>query len=122
VTYATPGTYSWPLATATGVVGSPVTLNAGNGGAPGSYSVQVYVTGTVPSVCTFEVQSSPDTVAWDTGVDTPSGDVTCASATVKTYSFNSKPVPYIRVNIGTLTGADGTTQIHFFYTRGRNAQ
>jgi hypothetical protein len=115
-------TYNWPVATATGVVGQY--LNFDNpltgGGPPYSYTVQAYVTGTLPSVCTFEVQSSPDGAVWDTGTASLSGDQTCASATTLTYSFISKPVSNLRINIGTLTGADGTTQIHFFWKRAKN--
>lgn len=116
--------YNWPAATATGVVGQYINLssNLSSGGPSPTYSIDVYVTGTLPSVCTFEVQSSPDGVVWNTGAASPSGDITCASATDLLYSFAFKPARYIRVNIGTLTGADGTTKVNFFYTRGRDAQ
>lgn len=117
-------TYNWPAATATGVVGQYIVLTSplSSGGPAPIYSIDAYVTGTLPSVCTFEVQSSPDGVVWNTGADTPTGDVSCASLTDKLYSITSKPVRYIRINLGTLTGADGTTKVFFFYTRGRNAQ
>jgi hypothetical protein len=121
--------YAWPAATATGVVGQYLVLNTplSSGGPAPSYSIDVYVTGTVPSVCTFEVQSSPDGVVWSSGANSPSGDVSCGSTAVGAsndllYSFTSKPVQYLRINIGTLTGADGTTKVKFFYTRARNAQ
>lgn len=116
--------YAWPSATATGVVGQYIVLNSplSSGGPAPAYSIDVYVTGTLPSVCTFEVQSSPDGIVWNTGAATPSGDISCASATDLLYSFGAKPVQYLRINIGTLTGADGTTKVKFFYTRARNAQ
>lgn len=116
--------YAWPAATATGQVGQYLVMptNVQSGGPSSSYTVDVYVTGTLPSVCTFEVQSSPDGVVWNTGTASLSGDQSCSSATTLTYSFAFKPTAYLRVNIGTLTGADGTTKAYFFYTRGRNAQ
>lgn len=116
--------YAWPAATSTGQVGQYIVMptNLQSGGPSSSYTVDVYVTGTLPSVCTFEVQSSPDGVVWNTGTASLSGDQSCSSATALTYSFAFKPTAYLRVNIGTLTGADGTTKVQFFYTRGRNAQ
>lgn len=129
---ATPWSANWPAATSTGVVGGAgYYLNLDNilagGGPPTSYSIDVYITGTVPSVCTFEVQSSPDGVAWNTGTNSLTGDVSCGStaigaSNVLTYSVAFKPDSNIRINIGTLTGADGTTRVLFFYRRGRNAQ
>lgn len=116
--------YNWPAATSTGVVGQYIVLssNLSSGGPSPTYSIDAYVTGTQPSVCTFEVQSSPDGVVWNSGTASPSGDVSCGSATDLLYSFAFKPVRYIRINLGTLTGADGTTKVFFFYTRGRDAQ
>lgn len=119
---------NWPVATTSGVVGgSGYYLNFDSvavalGGYPISYTVDVYVTGTLPSVCTFEVQSSPDGVGWNTGAASLTGDQPCNSATVLTYSVFSKPDSDIRINIGTLTGADGTTQIHFFWRRASNVK
>ncbi len=113
--------YNWPYATATGVVGnSYISLGSGQYGYPSFYTIDVYVTGTLPSTCTFEVQSSPDGVVWNTGTASISGDQTCSSSTVLTYSFFTKPVRFMRINVGTLSGGDGTTKVYFFYTRGRD--
>lgn len=125
---STPYSANWPVATATGVVGGAgYYLNFDNlagGGPPYSYTIDVYVTGTLPSVCTFEVQSSPDGTGWNSAATSLSGDVSCAatSSTMATYSFISKPDSDIRINIGTLTGADGTTQIRFFWRRASNVK
>jgi hypothetical protein len=113
--------YNWPYATATGVVGnSYISLGSGQYGYPSFYTIDVYVTGTLPSTCTFEVQSSPDGVVWNTGSASLSGDQTCSSSTVLTYSFFAKPARFMRINVGTLSGGDGTTKVYFFYTRGRD--
>jgi hypothetical protein len=117
-----PWSYNWVAATTTGVVGPYLPLvNPQVQGPPLSYTIDVYITGTLPSACTFEVQSSPDGIVWNTGAASISGDQTCLSATTTTYSFFSKPVRYLRINLGTLTGGDGTTKVYFFYTRGRTA-
>lgn len=120
VTPTSKGEYNWPVATSTGVVGNQYLVLDANqsAGISAYYTIQVYITGTAPSVCTFEVQSSPDTVAWDSGVNSISGDQSCLGSTsnLLTYSFYSKPARNIRINVGTLTGGDGTTSIKFFYT------
>jgi len=113
ITPTDPKVYSWPGATATGPVGGYLVFNA-----PTNFSIDAHVTGTVPSTCTFEIQASSDGVSWTTGAASLSGDVSCASATPLIYSIVAKPVLYVRVNIGTLTGADGTTRVLFNYTRG----
>lgn len=117
ITPANPLEYNFPLATATGVVSGGYLVLDTAGGPVANFSIDAYATGTIPSVCTFEVQTSPDGLVWNTGADTPTGDISCASATDKFYSIVSKPARYLRINIGTLTGADGTTRIKFFYTR-----
>jgi hypothetical protein len=111
--------YTWPAATSTGQVGQYIVLASPlqSGGPTLSYTVDAYVTGTLPTTCTFEVQSSPDGVVWNTGAASLSGDTSCASASAVTVSFAFKPVAYIRINVMALSGGDGTTQVHFFYTR-----
>lgn len=118
ITPSDPPVYDWPSVAATGVVGGYLVFNA----PPMSYTIDAYVTGTVPSVCTFEVQSSPNGVVWNNVANSLSGDVSCGSTAVGasnllTYSFFSKPARYLRIKLGTLTGADGTTHVFFFYTR-----
>jgi hypothetical protein len=114
-----PYTYNWPAATAVGAVSGYLVLTT----PPNVYTIDTYVTGTQPSICTFEVQSSPDGVVWNSGTGSLSGDISCASGANNdlTYSFVSKPIRYLRIKVGTLTGADGTTHVFFFYTRGRVA-
>lgn len=114
---ATPWEYNWPIASTTGVVGQYLILDSPQGDrSTPAFTVEVYITGTQPSVCTFEIQDSPDGVAWSTGTASISGDQSCASSTPLPYHYFSKPVRNIRINIGTLTGADASTRIHFFYT------
>lgn len=115
-----PWEYNWPAATTTGVVGEYLILDSPqNGGSQSTFQIQVYITGTLPSACTFEVQGTPipsDPNSWSTGSNSVSGDQSCASATILSYPYFSKNERNIRINIGTLTGADATTKIWFFYT------
>jgi hypothetical protein len=109
--------YTWAAMTATGV--TPVSLYTLNGdGAPSNFTIDAVTTGTAPTTCTFEVESSPDAVNWNSGAGSLSGSLDCHAAGLLTTSFLSKPVRYLRVKLNTLTGGDGTTAITFSYTRG----
>lgn len=112
--------YNWAPVTATGVI-VPYLSQLTSLGAPNYYTVTVSVTGTVPSACTFEVESSEDGVKWSTGSTSLSGVVSCAAAsgTSIPYHFAYKPVSYVRLKVLSLTGADGTTRINFTYTKGK---
>ena len=115
---ATTSAYTWPAMTATGVSSTYIyTLDAV--GAPSSFTIDEATTGTAPSTCTFEVESSPDGITWNSGSGSVSGVLDCHTAGLLTTSFISKPVRYLRINVLTFTGGDGTTRATFSYTRGQ---
>jgi hypothetical protein len=111
--------YTWPAMTSAGA--SATTLaNYDANGAPSSFTIDAVTTGTAPTTCTFEVESSPDNVNWNTGSGSVSGPLDCHSPGVLTTSFFAKPVWYLRMKITALTGGDGTTKVTFSYIRGRS--
>jgi hypothetical protein len=115
---AFPSAYTWPAVTAAGVSSTSIyTVNAD--GAPSSFTIDEATTGTAPTTCAFEVESSPDGVTWNSGAGSLSGSIDCHSAGLVTTSFISKPVRYLRINVTALTGGDGTTRVTFSYTRGQ---
>ena len=110
--------YTWPVMTASGISSTSIyTLDAV--GSPTSFTIDEATTGTAPTTCTFEVESSPDGINWNSGSGSLSGVLDCHTAGLVTTSFISKPVRYVRINLLTFTGGDGTTKITFSYTRGR---
>jgi hypothetical protein len=110
--------YSWPAMTAAGVSSTSI-LTLGQDGAPSSFTIDEATTGTAPTTCTFEVESSPDGITFNSGSGSLSGSLDCHTVGLLTTSFISKPVRYIRINLLTFTGGDGTTRITFSYTRGQ---
>lgn len=110
--------YTWTPMTAAGISSASIyTVNPD--GAPSSFTIDEATTGTAPTTCTFEVESSPDGVTWNSGAGSLSGALDCHTAGLLTTSFISKPVRYIRINVLTFTGGDGTTKVTFSYTRGQ---
>lgn len=113
-------TYIWPAAAATGVI-APYLNQYNPNGLPSNFTITVTNSGTVPSACTFEVESSEDGLNWSTGTTSLSGSQSCVAAAHVSVpvSIAYKPVTYIQIKVLTLTGADGTTTINFRYTRGK---
>lgn len=107
--------YDWKSVSAAGVVAPSITLRAS---APAFFTVDAVTTGTAPTTCTFEVESSPDGVNWNAGTNSLSGPLSCAAIGVLTTHFQGKAARFLRVNITALTGGDQTTSIQFYYTRG----
>lgn len=110
--------YTWPAMNSAGVSSTYIYTLDGNG-APDSFTIDEVTSGTAPSTCVYEVESSPDGVNWNSGSGSLSGSLSCTSVGVATTSFLSKPARYIRINVTTYSGGDGTTQLTFYYTRGK---
>ena len=104
--------------TAAGVSATTLATFDANG-APNNFTIDAVTTGTAPTTCTFEVESSPDKVNWNSGSNSVSGPLDCSEG-VLTTSFFAKPVWYLRMKITALTGGDATTQVAFYYIRGRS--
>lgn len=107
--------FDWKAVSATGAVAPSITLRAS---APAFFTIDAVTTGTAPTTCTFEVESSPDGVNWNAGTSSLSGPLSCTAIGVLTTHFQGKAVRFLRVNLTALTGGDVTTSIQFFYTRG----
>jgi hypothetical protein len=105
--------YNFPQVTTTGAVGSGLQFGSASQ-RPANYTIDVSVTGTAPSACTFRVEGSNDNTTWY-GLDTTSPATTsCTTAFME--HIVSKPVLYLRINVVAYTAGDGTTKVIFHYT------
>lgn len=84
---------------------------------PDTYTIDVSVTGTAPTACTFRVEGSSDNTVWY-GLDV-TGPATNSCTTSMMEHITSKPVLYLRLNVVSYTAGDGTTSAVFHYT-GKN--
>lgn len=107
--------YAWTTPTGTGQLGNYLilTLNATTP-PPANYSIDWSLSGTAPVACTFRVEGSFDNVNWF-GLDTTSPATTsCTTSNMESLAY--KPVNYLRINIVSWTGGDGTTKVIFHFT------
>jgi len=114
-------TYQWTRVTTAGptIAVNMSTLGGSTASdAPSGYTVDAVTSGTAPTTCTFEVESSPDGTNWNQGTGSLSGTKSCANVGVLTQPFQAMPVAYIRINVTALSGGDGTTGVTFHLTRG----
>ena len=110
--------YSWPAMTAAGMSSTSI-YTLSQDGAPSNFTIDAATSGTAPTTCTFEVESSPDGITFNSGSGSLSGSLDCHNVGILTTSFLSKPVRYMRINLLTFTGGDGSTKVTFSYTRGQ---
>lgn len=105
--------YAWKTPTATGQLGRYIILNNTTGPRPTNYTIDVTVTGTIPTACTFRVEGSYDGSAWY-GLDTTAPAAQSCTANFMEH-IAYRPVNFLRVNLVTLTGG---TSIIFHFTGG----
>lgn len=111
-------TYTWaavPTGNA-GQLGNYIALTGLNAPRPSIHTVDVTVSGTTPSVCTFRVEGSADASAWY-GLDTTSPTTTSCTASFM-ESIVNRPVQFLRIFV-TFTQGDATTSVIFHWTGGR---
>lgn len=108
-------TYDWAAATTgtAGQLGQYLVLNGLNSPRPANYTIDVTVSGTAPSVCTFRVEGSSDASAWY-GVDVSSPSTNSCTANFMEH-IASRPVRFLRINL-TYTQGDTTSKVVFHYT------
>jgi hypothetical protein len=107
--------YNWPAAATgtAGQLGSYLVFSGTSAPRPANYTIDVTVTGTTPSVCTFRVEGSSDGTTWY-GLDVTSPSTT-GCTTNYMESITSRPVVYLRINL-TYTQGDATSKVVFHYT------
>jgi len=111
--------YTWPAAVTgtSGQMGQFIVLSGTNAPRPGNYTIDVSVSGTTPSTCTFRVEGSSDASNWY-GLDVTSPSTNSCTANYM-ESITNRPVQFIRINL-TYTQGDATTKVVFHFTGGRS--
>jgi hypothetical protein len=109
-------TFTWAGVKVAGPVGSPLNLSQRP---PALYTIHALTTGTAPTTCTFEVESSPDGVSthFDAGAKSLTNAQDCSAVGLATATIN-KPANYIRINVTAFTGGDSSTLVTFTFERG----
>lgn len=111
--------YTWSPVSTTGALGTVgvdqyLSFAGLNAGVPQYHTIDWEVSGTAPSLCTFRIEGSSDTVHWY-GLDVSSpATESCTSSNMIHIPF--KPIRAIRVIIVSYTAGDGTTSVVFNYT------